>query len=99
MPALVADLRAIRDLLEKGWCQGSMRDRYGGMCLFAAMSTQVAATSDLRWRELCSAIYDVNGNKAVIPWNDAPGRTQAEVLKMLDNAILLAAEIKKAKEI
>lgn len=77
-------LRAAREKVAAGWCKGADRNRDGRYCLMGAIN---AATDD--WDALAPArqgIYRLVGDTPRT-WNDAIGRTQAEVLAVLDQAI------------
>jgi hypothetical protein len=89
----VADkLREARALVERGWCQHVFDQTHGDQQLFCAVGAIVRVTRAV------SCYLDVVGTlrQAVDPrgglygWNDAPERTQAEVLAAFDKAIELA---------
>lgn len=75
----VAALRHARRLVENGWRQegygGPAQGRY---CLVGAISRATTACSVPPFQL-----------PALETWNDAPGRTQADVLALLDKAIEL----------
>lgn len=84
--AVADDLRAVRErLVTQGWTQGAMQNAIGQVCLVGAGS----CLSSNAWLATRVALY-----RAMEPdrgelsqWNDAPGRTFAEVLALLDKAI------------
>jgi hypothetical protein len=90
-------LRTTAGLIERGWCQGAdARDRLGatvpptGQTAAAwSLSGALAHASERPDVELIAMRTALWGVSAVIPdwslddWNNAPGRTQAEVLQML----------------
>lgn len=91
-------LMQTRELLapEGAWCQGVAADTHGARCLVGALTDATGRERDGQayldardaiarclWR---TAVWSITG------WNDWPGRTQAEVLGLLDKAI--AAEPK-----
>jgi hypothetical protein len=84
-------LREARALIERGWCQGSSsrnnEDGTTSYCLLGALSTvnkryHVYYTAKDHVEEILEVPIPV--------WNDAPGRTQAEVLDLFDRAIAKA---------
>lgn len=93
-PEAVRVLTQARELLQRGWQQhfahDQARDSY---CLVGA----VAAASDRmangrhypHSQQLCVILNDACGG---IPqcWNDAPGRTQEDVLRLLDGILARA---------
>lgn len=93
-------LKRARALVERGWCQGTYsRDERGvaslsksqdcSWCSVGALDTAAGSDSDkylAAYDELATAITP-GGDVGVVKWNDAPGRTQAEVLAMFDRAI------------
>lgn len=95
-------LIAARDLVAKGWTQGvyarDANDRYtpyGGpnACKFCA-SGAVAHVTDIflqSFEDALTLLKRAIDGKAVVPWNDASERTQAEVVAAFDRAIELAS--------
>jgi len=91
-----------RGLVERGWCQGLhatdsdgrpvfWRDhRAERYCAIGAIYT----TPDPRVRMRCVVHLRkaIGGEGDVSGWNDAPERTQADVLALYDRAIALARE-------
>jgi hypothetical protein len=84
-------LRKAGDVLrERGWCAGYMAGPKGGHCAYGAIAVANASTpyaqnpGDV---ELESVVGDVLG------FNDAPGRTAAEVMYALDAAYVLALQL------
>jgi hypothetical protein len=99
--AFADKLREARTLIERGWTQGvSARDCNGNPIdpaePHAASFCTVGAISrafDFDYDESCPAhdlMARVVDGAWVDKWNDAPGRTQAEVLAAFDKAIQLA---------
>lgn len=87
----VEKLKAARALIERGWCQGEYAKDADGEAVGVREPRAVA------WcvRGACYAanvsalpLYDVQ--RDLTNWNDHPGRTQAEVLNLFDEAIALA---------
>jgi hypothetical protein len=96
-PVQLAGLaRAAADLIEKhGWCQGRLKDFEGRYCALGALQAAGASEDDLREfnahaiRWLDEREYggsSIAGYPSVMRWNDAPGRTAAEVTGMLRSA-------------
>lgn len=103
-PSPVEVLQKARALLEKGWCQGVAARTDKGT---SVSPRNRHATSFCVYGSLCCAGYEENmdlhaaiddimfGRLEVYSfgaWNDAPGRTQEEVLTLMDRAIDLARQ-------
>lgn len=81
-------------MIEKGWTQGALaRDELGAevwprhpaascWCLLGAIRR--VALGDTEAEEARQMVFDQLGSVAIATWNDTPGRTQAEVLAVLD---------------
>lgn len=94
-------LRAARAKIERGWIQGWLfRDPDGHCsnfiyfqkraCAWCASGALMASSDAGSARERAySFLYSVTG-PSIPEWNDAEGRTQAEVLQAFDAAIALA---------
>jgi hypothetical protein len=98
-------LRAARELLtpEGAWIQGSWAvtaDGYGVFptdsdeavcwCARGAIEQQLSNYCGSDPSKFLSRAIGVQGSGAIADWNDAPERTQAEVLDAFSRAILLA---------
>ncbi len=84
--AVAADLRAVRErLVTFGWAQGAHRI-WTRCCLLGAMEEVglYGTATALPRRALWEHIPD---GEEISVWNDAPGRTFADVLALLDKAI------------
>ena len=94
-----------RGLVERGWCQGWFaRDADGyevaavspQACRFCALGAIRHATNVFVEGDNCiRLVLRAGGNEALgdlFTWNDAPERTQADVLALYDRAIALARE-------
>lgn len=57
--------------MPRTWCQGSYRKADGKICLARAIADHVRAR--------VRAKIGIGDGKLIMDWNDAPGRTQAEV--------------------
>ena len=87
-----------RDLLAQGWCQGVawIHNKNGGYtyCIFGALEKSkdnqkaLFEARDFIYGALARRQYE----KDIEDFNDAPGRTQAEILKLMDDAIELAKQ-------
>ncbi len=86
--------RARDHILQHGWLQGSLGSDGGPVCIMGALCAadgwakgDIIAQERVRRTTLLGfeARY-MDAHKAVA-WNDAPGRTQAEVLARFDTAI------------
>ena len=85
---LLIDARA---LLAKGWMQG---DWHNGdvvrlptrWCSIGAIEWAGGGTAESSAKR---ALWRAVGTACISDWNDAPGRTQAEVLEAFDRAIAL----------
>lgn len=93
--AIAQKLDEARALIERGWCQGTFT-LDGCFCLYGAVNMVV---DGVPWSELTPDEYfvplaDVIGGEAteynLASWNDAPERTQAEVIEAFRKAAELA---------
>ena len=75
---------------QHGWCQGELEDDYGRVCIEGSIVRVCDGIEDTAKKD--EAIGAIERKiLAAIPesvcvlwkWNDEPGRTQAEVLKLL----------------
>jgi hypothetical protein len=107
MTAVSTKLREARALIERGWTQGEYaRDKTGrsvdflrhdATCVCAAGAVGAAnghwPTSSLPGMRFLSLAVGGDGDESdVLQWNDAPERTQADVLAAFDRAIELAEQ-------
>jgi hypothetical protein len=90
-------LGGVRLLIENGWTRGRDKKKRGARtcyCLSGALAAVVGEDwdSDLGARTyLKRAISPFSpGHVIITEWNDAPGRTKAQVLAVIDGAIKLA---------
>jgi hypothetical protein len=88
---LLDDLRTTREFIQRGWCQDScFAPHSGGGCLFAAIRdvTHGRNGNDPRFRRLHDWVQaHIPDSHAISTWNDTPGRTQADVLALIDQCI------------
>lgn len=95
-------LTAARAKVAQGWVQGAYA-RGGCYCVSGAITEAVTGSPDLwpkSWadraspwcvaRELLSRAIGANSVDDIVSFNDAPGRTQAEVVAAFDKAIEMA---------
>lgn len=93
---VAADLRAAADVLERdGWTQRTWKDSDGRRCAAQALCTVVelhtvkasgefdVLSFDRDYGRALDALSQQVGMHAVTDWNDAPGRTAAEVIAAL----------------
>lgn len=92
-------LRAARERIEKGWCQGDYaRSKHGRVVDSDDPEAALWCASGALWAEVDLSQIDVYGHAqslleryvaddCIEDWNDAPGRDKAEVLNLFDKAI------------
>lgn len=86
-PAAVSEeaaiVRRMMELLKEpeSWCQGT-RYRDGAMCLLGAAEKACTVGQRLEVKAVNKAIHR-ECDLSIHAWNDAPGRTHAEILAML----------------
>lgn len=74
--------RAAQIIRERGWCQGEIEDRRGRVCLINAM-----ALADVNTPTAQDRVKAATGNPTWLhEWNNARGRTAAEVIDALERA-------------
>jgi hypothetical protein len=97
---LIEDLRQVRRIIERGWCQGDYA-RGGNHCLmgavYSATNTEVRGSEAFLLHkgqrdERINAAVDALGDELsegdwIVNWNDWFGRTQDDVLRLVDQAI------------
>ncbi|MDI3261174.1 MAG: hypothetical protein QJR02_15925 [Sinobacteraceae bacterium] len=100
---IVTVLTRARDLVARpgGWTQEEgARDDMGrpvpvfspDACSFCSMGAIARACEDRHFEKGWDILRTALGGRLVAPWNDAPERTQAEVVAAFDRAIELARE-------
>lgn len=78
-------LRKCAVRVEKGWCQGLMREGRN-VCAYGAIDI-VARNNDRLYTGLVTRVRRVIGSgKTISGWNDYPGRTKVEVAAMFRRA-------------
>lgn len=96
-------LRAARAKVQKGWCQGRLARNADGKgispddpdavswCAIGGIESNHKITEGQAWeaKRLFRRVVGLTG-PGIDKWNDAPGRTQAEVLAAFDAAIELS---------
>ena len=95
---LLFEIACCKSLLLKGWCQGTERDSCGRVCALGAVRDIMTEMLNrglvvrLLYQVLCSRdayFGNLGAATAVATFNDAPGRTVEEVVKLFDDAVLL----------
>ena len=89
--SLQDQLLAVVDVLElRGRCQGQLSDGQGRVCLLMAICEVIGDASvngqNPRVLSLVETLRNEIGGESITHWNDAPGRTDAEVLAMVRSA-------------
>lgn len=87
-------LSAAKGLISRGWCQ-SQNESGGGFCAHGALFSASGLYEGRPWDEIAPLIKDAeryldfytNEPYSYITWNDAPGRTQDEVVALFDRAL------------
>ncbi len=87
-------LAEVRALVAQGWTQRKLLDRRDDVqcyCLVGAIQTVTFKRNGpsayaLR-RTACNALRNAAGDLYLARWNDAEGRTQADVLALIDRTI------------
>lgn len=79
----IENLTKIKAILEKGWCQGTY-ERDGACCIMGALNNANPFGSALRYPSRL-ALESIEHN--LIGFNDTPGRTQGEVVGLIQKAI------------
>lgn len=67
-----------------GWCQGSFTSSYGAHCLAGALSIAAGGES---WTPQFHIIANLIDTNSLTGWNDMKGRTEEEVISILERAI------------
>lgn len=65
-----------------GWVQRKFGSDGGGFCLIGAL----IHASPSRYEDAYARVSQELGERSLISWNDAEGRTQEEVLELLERA-------------
>jgi hypothetical protein len=90
MNPIVLELQTARGrLIERGWCQDSLLEKNGEVCLLGALGYQCSSDHALTpaARAIAQVLRLVHTSGSIALWNDDPRRTKAEVLAVLDQAI------------
>lgn len=98
LPQVAIDLITARAyLVEHGWCQGTGRDASGRVCALGAighslrdLNGNVEYDRAINAESFLARLENFSGPGDVAYWNDAPGRTMAEVIDRFDRAIATA---------
>jgi hypothetical protein len=91
---IAAKLDEARALIEKGWVRGSYEVKGCGFCTYGAVQKAVTGNAEEecnpRTKPLEALLRQVTGATSLAHWNDAPERTQAEVIEAFRKAAELA---------
>jgi hypothetical protein len=85
----VEALKAARAMVKDRWCPVGGTDEEGGVCALIAISEQYPGPID-EYQHTIDLFRKAIGGQCIPAWNDALGRTQAEVEAAFDRAIALA---------
>ena len=93
--AVATKLDEARALIERGWVQGSYENAHGNCFCSLGAIEQVGGDCWNELPELWQPLAQAIGTNpcegfAIATWNDAPGRTQAEVVEAFRKAAELA---------
>jgi hypothetical protein len=101
MIAVATKLREARALIERGWTQGGYARTVGGRIIgpkeakascWCSLGAIFAVTDVDDCYLVANAVEDAAETENIVHWNDAPERTQADVLAAFDRAIELAEQ-------
>lgn len=86
------ELIKARRLIARGWCQGQAREQrlFGNSyCTLGALAKAAGRNyySGKAFGAIQSEVLKQDYASGIVTWNDAPGRTQQEVLDLFDRAI------------
>lgn len=81
-------LREARKLIKRGWCQNHYA-KNGKCCIRGALDVVGGGGNGTT---LAKLMGEAIGDHQLCMWNDAAGRTKAEVLAAFDRAIALAEQ-------
>lgn len=101
MKTVIEVLEGARDLVARpgGWTQGcsartakgnpigSKSDKAACFCAVGAIQRVAGRIRGINYAEAVTALGFAAGNAYIVHWNDAPYRTQAEVVVAFDRAI------------
>lgn len=92
----------VKAQIAQGWCQYKLWNSEGEVCLFGAflkthanmryVVTDLLAGAGKRWKldpGVDEAIYELQSRlgMSLDAWNDMPGRTQAQVIDLIDSVL------------
>lgn len=87
---VLALLRRARERVAKGWCQGEAESVDGGVCMLGAIHDICRGHQTNQWmlrRDAWLLLCEPLPHRDGVIYNDAPGRTQAEIVALFDRAI------------
>lgn len=80
-------LATAKGLIARGWCQEVYEDGSGGHCLLGAVYNAADGAMD-SYRAAHNMLVDAIGPPhSLVNWNDALGRTQADVVALIDKVL------------
>lgn len=95
-------LRGAKDyIIDHGWIQGTMKSGEDQVCSLGAVYVYRGSRADIPTTQFFRAIDIISalaggtngdGYWTLTKWNDAPGRTEAEVLALFDAGITIAQQ-------
>jgi hypothetical protein len=80
-------LATAKGIVAAGWCQGNYTDGEGRYCAAGALGWRFDGNIDDSQREAFTALERLTGVGNLFHWNDAPGRTQQDVIDLIDRAL------------
>lgn len=96
MSDVLSVLFAAREAVSRGWCQGTFRDSEGRVCAVGAIrraagGDESAVAPGITVNRALDTFIEANDIPWLVSsWNDAPNRTQNDVVAAFDRAIELA---------
>jgi hypothetical protein len=94
-------LRAAEIIEERGWCRAAYIEN-GRLCAVGAIATAAEGNAFSLAPRVERAIRSFNdfigGSVRIEAWNDAPGRTQSEIVNALRSAALRSASLRAGGE-
>lgn len=73
---------AQKAIIEKGWCQGTLRAEDGSICLMGSMVWSRFVSQEA-FERAQKAVLTHTDNMSIPAWNDTPGRSVEDVLLVL----------------
>lgn len=87
-PEAVRVLVCTRHFLQRGWTQRRFETAVGARCLHRGITDAAKEVGCSLWITLAVIrVVEAAVGGCCVHWNDAPGRTQEEVLRLLDGIL------------